>query len=97
MSSSGQSKGSCGHIMASFDSHQKCEHCHEKGVGTNRCVLGEESCPLCAATAPEERVQLSVCSYKQKKEKKKDKSEKVKKLDKLVDLSSVLLEGCCLG
>ena len=49
----------------------------------------EESCPACSALIPEQKIQLSVPSYKQKKEKKKEKSEKVKNMDKLVDPSSV--------
>ena len=27
MASSGQKKGGCGHIMASFDTHIRCAHC----------------------------------------------------------------------
>ena len=56
--------------MATFDTHQKCTRCHEKGVGNDICGLGEDSCPACAALIPEQKAQLSVSSYKQRKEQK---------------------------
>ena len=65
MSSAGQKKNSCGHIMAIFDTHQKCAHCHKKGVWNDPSVSGEESCPACAALTHEQKAQLSVPSYKQ--------------------------------
>ena len=39
MASPAQKCGSCGHVMAVFDEHSKCTHCHEKGVGADLCVL----------------------------------------------------------
>ena len=38
MASPGQKRGSCGHVMALFDSHSKCAHCREKGIGDDPCV-----------------------------------------------------------
>ena len=35
MSSPGQKRGSCGHVMALFDNHKKCTCCREKGVGND--------------------------------------------------------------
>ena len=64
MSSSGQQKGSCGHIMAIFDSHFECVCCCDKGVGTDPCLFGEESCPHCMALTHEQKIQVSVPSYK---------------------------------
>ena len=46
----------------------KCACWREKGVGS---VSGEDSCPACMALAPEQKIQLSVPSYKQIKEKKR--------------------------
>ena len=59
----------------------KCACWREKGVGS---VSGEDSCPACMALTPEQKIQLSVPSYKQIKEKKKEK---------LVDPSSVAVIG----
>ena len=68
---SGQKKGSCGHVMAIFDSHLKCAHCHEKGEETDSCVSGEESSPAFIVLTPGQKIQLSVPSYNQGKEKEK--------------------------
>ena len=38
MSSPGQKRGSCGHVMALFDNHKKCARCRDKGVGDDPCV-----------------------------------------------------------
>ena len=38
MSSPGQKKGTCGHIMAVFDGHLKCARYREKGVADDPCV-----------------------------------------------------------
>ena len=40
MASSGQKKGGCGHIMASFDTHVCCAR--EKGAGSDLCVQGKD-------------------------------------------------------
>ena len=39
----GQQQGSCGHVMASFDSHDKCARCCDKLIGEDDCVL-KKSC-----------------------------------------------------
>ena len=38
MSSPGQRKGACGHIMASYDKHSRCARCWDKGHGEDPCV-----------------------------------------------------------
>ena len=38
MTSPGQKKGGCGHIMASFYTHGKCAQSHDKGPGNDPCV-----------------------------------------------------------
>ena len=47
MSSPGQKRGTCGHVMASFDGHLKCVRCRDKGVGEDNCIL--KDCPICKA------------------------------------------------
>ena len=39
MSSPGQKRGTCGHVIAVFDGHLKCARCRDKGVGDDPCVL----------------------------------------------------------
>ena len=69
MSSPGQRRGSCGHAMAGFDSHSKCAHCRDKGVGDDPCVLKKE-CDVCKGFTPEQILQLSTPTYRDRKEKK---------------------------
>ena len=52
MSSPGQRRGSCGHIMAGFDSHSKCACCRDKGLGDDPCVQKKE-CDICRGFTPE--------------------------------------------
>ena len=66
--------------MATFDS----AHCHEKGIGSDPSVSGKESCPAYMALTPEQKIQLSVPLYKQRKGKQKEKTDNVDKTDKLV-------------
>ena len=37
----GQRGGSCGHVMALFDLHEKCARCREKLIGEDNCVKGQ--------------------------------------------------------
>ena len=46
MASPGQKRGSWGHIMAAFDSHDKCAQCREKGVGQFTWILNKH-CKIC--------------------------------------------------
>ena len=63
MSSPGQRQGSCGHAMAGFDSHSKCAHCRDKGMGDDPCVLKKE-CVVCKGFTPEQIQQLSTPTYR---------------------------------
>ena len=38
MSSSGQNRGSCRHVMVLFNNHKKCARCRANGVGDDPCV-----------------------------------------------------------
>ena len=67
MSSSGRKRDTCGHVMALFDSHKKCAHCREKGVGDNPCVK-KMDCQICQAFTPAQLKQLSTPTYQSRKE-----------------------------
>ena len=66
MSSPGQKRGTCGHIMALFDGHFKSARCRDKGVGDDPCVL-ENDYHICKAFTPEQLQQ--VATYRTRKEK----------------------------
>ena len=57
MSSPGQRKRTCGHVMASFDSHLACASCRDEGKGKDPCVEKPDSeCQICLAFSPEQRM-----------------------------------------
>ena len=75
MSSPGQRRGTCGHAMASFDSHLACARCRDKGKGKDPCVEKPDiECAICSSFSPEQRLQLAMPSYKIKKDNKKLRS-----------------------
>ena len=51
MSSPGQKRGTCGHVMAVFDNHRKCARYRDKGVDDNPCVK-KQDCKICQAFTP---------------------------------------------
>ena len=67
MSSPGEKRGTCGHVMALFDSHKKCVTCREKGVGDDPCVK-KLDCQICKAFTPAQIQQLATPTYKSRKE-----------------------------
>ena len=69
MSSPGQRRGACGHAMAGFNSHSKCAHCRDKGLGDDPCVQKKE-CDICRGFTPEQILQLATPTYRDRKEKK---------------------------
>ena len=69
MSSPGQRLGSCGHAMAGSDSHSKCARCRDKGLGDDPCVQKKE-CAICRGFTPEQTLQLSTPTYRDRKDKK---------------------------
>ena len=81
MASHGQRKGTCGHIMASFDQHSRCVHCRDKGHGDDACVK-KLPCEFCDLLSPEQVLQLSTPTYKLRKEKKQER-------ESLIDPSAV--------
>ena len=72
MSSPGQKRGSCGHVMALFDSHKKCARCRDKGVGDDPCVK-KLDCQICKAFTPAQIQQLATPTYKARKERSEQK------------------------
>ena len=74
MASSGQIRGSCRHIIASFDEHYKCARCRHKGVGDDPCVL-EQDCRWCVVPFAEERQQHVTPMNKTHKEHQKKSKE----------------------
>ena len=101
MSSPSQKHGSCGHIMASIDSHSFCARCREKGKGSDPCVLHND-CNSCNVLTEGQCLQLSAPSNRLKKEKRDiKKSTDTPKQDSssssLIDLSSVTVVGAVDG
>ena len=94
MSSPGQKRGSCGHVMALFDNHKKCARCRDKGVGDDPCVK-KLDCSVCKAFTPAQIHQLATPTYKERKERSSQKkSEDLSSASpKLVDPSEVSLLG----
>ena len=73
MSSPGQKRGTCRHVMAVFDNHKKCARCRDKGVGDDPCVKKQE-CKICQALTPAQLKQLSTPTYQSRKEHELKKS-----------------------
>ena len=65
----GQRKGSCCHIMASFDSHSKCARCRDKRIGEDNCVL-HKPCPICDGFSESQNELLATLTYRIRKDKK---------------------------
>ena len=96
MSSPSQKHGSCGHIMASFNSHSFCARCREKSKGSDPCI--SHDCPACNSLTEEQRLQLFTPSYRLKKEKRElkkssDTPNKDSASSSLIDPSSVTVVG----
>ena len=73
MSSPGQRRGVCGHVMAVFDKHSHFARCRDKLKGDNPCV-NKKPCSFCDVLMPEQKLQISTPSYQKKKEKQEQKS-----------------------
>ena len=94
MSSPGQKRGSCGHVMALFDNHQKCTRCRDKGVGDDPCVK-KLDCQICKSFTPVQIHQLATPTYKERKERSEQKRAEgnASTTPTLVDPSEVTLLG----
>ena len=65
----GQRRGSCGHVMALFDFHDKCARCREKLIGEDNCVK-DKPCKICDGFTPAQKEMLSTPIYKIRRDKK---------------------------
>ena len=65
----GQHRGSCGHVMASFDSHDKCAKCRDKLIGEDNCVF-DKPCSICDGFPDSQKEILATPSYRIRKDKK---------------------------
>ena len=98
MSSPGQRRGKCGHVMADFDTHFHCARCRDKGKGKEPCVSDPQTsnCQICNSLTSDQLQQLATPSYKLKKEKREAKLTEPppsQDSDQLVDPSSVSVIG----
>ena len=59
----GQHRGTCGHIIAAFDAHEKCAHSRDKNIGQEACVL-YEPCASCDELSELQKETLSTPSYR---------------------------------
>ena len=57
MSSAGQRRGVCGHVMAGFDKHAHCARCRDKAKGDDLCV-NKKPCSFCDVLTPEQKLQI---------------------------------------
>ena len=62
-------------LMVAFDNHNYCASCHDKGKGSNPCLL-KQDCGFCIAMTSDQQAQLATPSYKLKKDKRDLKSDK---------------------
>ena len=60
---------SCGHVMASFDLHNKCARCRDKLIGEDDCVLNKP-CSICDGFSESQRDLLATPTYRIRKDKK---------------------------
>ena len=98
MSSPGQRRGSCGHAMANFDTHQYCARCREKGKGSDPCIKEPQSdnCHICNPFSEDQHQQLATPSYRLKKEKREAKklvTAPPQESEELVDPANVAVIG----
>ena len=74
MASPGDNKdnvGTCGHIMAAFDTHKKCARCKDKHIGQDACVLNQP-CAICDSFSELQREMLLTPSYVSQKRRKQE-------------------------
>ena len=96
MSSPGQRRGTCGHAMASFDSHLACARFRDEGKVKDPCVKKPDiECAICSSFSPEQRLQLATpsCKIKKEREAKKLESTPSKDTESLVEPSAVTVLG----
>ena len=78
--------------MAGFDSLSKCARCRYKGLGDDPCVLKKE-CVICKGFTPEQTLQLTTPTYRDRKEKKTTSNSMTSSTPTLVDPAHVGVLG----
>ena len=78
--------------MAGFDSHSKCAHCRDKGLGDDPCVQKKE-CDICRGFTLEQTLQLATPTYRDRKEKKTTTTTTTSSTSTLVDPAHVSVLG----
>ena len=91
MSSPGQRRGLCGHIMAGYDRHKVCARCRDKKKGVDNCVKNLP-CLHCDVLTEEQKVKLATPQYQKKKEKREARAVE-QSSSTLVDPSTVSVIG----
>ena len=91
MSSPGQRRGLCSHIMAGYDKHKVCARCRDKKKGEDNCVK-DLPCISCDVLMEEQKVKLATPQYQKKKEKREAKAAE-ESSSTLVDPSTVSVIG----
>ena len=90
MSSPGQKRGTCGHVMAVFDGHLKCARCRDKGVGRQSMCPQERLSNLQGVYS---RAESSAFHPTYRDRKNKDKKVSASTTPTLVDPSHVNVLG----
>ena len=91
MSSPGQRRGLCGHIMAGYHKHKVCARCRDKKKGEDNCVKSLP-CISCDVPTEEQKGKLATPQYQKKKEKREAKAAE-ESSSALVDPSTVSVIG----
>ena len=91
MSSPGQRRGLCGHIMAGYDKHKVCARCRDKRKGEDNCVKSLP-CISCDVLTEDQKGKLATPQYQKKKEKHEAKAAE-ESSSALVDPSTVSVIG----
>ena len=91
MSSPGQRRGLCGHIMAGYDKHKVCAQYRDKKKGEGNCVKNLP-CLNCDVLTEEQKLKLATPQYQKKKEKREAKAVE-ESSSTLVDPSTVSVIG----
>ena len=73
MSSPGQRRGLCGHLMAGYDKHKVCARCRDKKKGDDPCV-GKQPCPSVIYSQKNKNLSWPLHHIRRKKEKRELKT-----------------------
>ena len=92
MTSPGQTRGQCGHLMAGYDTHTVCARCRDKKKGQDPCIR-DKPCSHCKLLTEDQKLRLATPVYQKKKEKRELKAKAEESNNTLVDPSLVSVIG----